>query len=223
MNNEKIMVEGKLIPISKPTECYYCDKGINPKIVNSFFYSYYNYCFAYIAFQCPCCDQVFFAKYQVPDYDLRNDPFYLHYSEVIGGHARSIDFPDEIKELSDDFVKNFNDSYTAEQSGCTEIVGIGYRKAFEFLMKDFAIKYNPNDKERIISMNLSQCVNEYSPDEDIKQLLERTTWIGNDYAHYKKNHSDITLDDLRELVLLAANSIYIYVRKKKYIKKIEKK
>ena len=47
-------------------------------------------------------------------------------------------------------------------------------------------------------MNLSQVVNEYSPDEETKELLTRTAWLGNDFTHYENKHEDFNVSDLKK-------------------------
>lgn len=225
MNYETITVEKIKFLISKPNICYHCEKGIDPKIINKFIYRFYDSYRIIITYQCPCCDNIFFAIYDVPQYlfgGIDNNSR-LYPIQIIGGNKLSKEFSSEIKELSENFIYIYNDTYKAEQAGCKEIVGIGYRRAFEFLIKDFAIKYHPEDKEKISKMLLSQCVEYYSPDEETKQLLLRASWIGNDFAHYSNKHEKITVEDLKNLILLSVESIDSYIKKKNYISKIEKK
>lgn len=116
MNKETIKIQKHKFCVIKPDVCYYCDKGINPIIINVFPYEFYNLVNIVVTFKCPCCEQIFFAKYQVnpatldydyTQYDLR--PF-----EVIGGHKRRMDFSQEITELSPGFIDNYNDAFVAE-------------------------------------------------------------------------------------------------------------
>ena len=225
MNLEKVKIENVEFFLNKPDTCYHCEKGIDPKIVNKFIYRYWQCYNIVITYQCPCCDEIFFAFYQIAldSYDGIIDRGTLYPFKIVGGNKISKTFSDEINDLSQGFVLNYNDSFKAEQSGCTEIVGLGYRRAFEFLIKDFALKYFPGDKDKIIYMPLSQCVEKYSPDDETKQLLLRTSWIGNDYTHYNNKHEDVTLEDLKQLIMLSVNDIESFIKKKNYIVKIEKK
>jgi len=49
-------------------------------------------------------------------------------------------FPKEVEKYSKNFIVIYNQAFTAEINGLTEICGLGYRKAFEFLIKDYLIK-----------------------------------------------------------------------------------
>lgn len=56
---------------------------------------------------------------------------------------------DEIKKISPSFYSIYNQSLTAKELGLTEIYGMGFRKAIEYLVKDYAIKKRPEDSEQI--------------------------------------------------------------------------
>lgn len=220
MNKETIKILEYELCIIKPNVCPYCDKGIDPIIINKFPYRFYDQCNIIVTLKCPCCEQVFFAKYQLDPTTLDYMPNEIFPLEVIGGYKKRMDFSQEITELSPGFIDSYNDAFVAEQAGCSHIVGMAYRRAFEYLIKDYAIKYNPNEAESIIKMNLSDCVNKYVKNNETKDLLLRTTWIGNDFAHYEKKHADIDLHDLKQLIDLSMGEIESEIKRKNYIAKI---
>ena len=222
MSIETIKIDGQNFFVEKPRTCHHCDKGIDPIVVNKFMYRFYDLYNIVVTYKCPCCEQIFFAIYQHnPASMILGDK--IMYFDIVGGHKEKRDFSEEITALSPNFVSNYNDAYFAEQSGCKDIVGIGYRRAFEFLIKDFAIKYNPEEETQIKNMNLTQCVEKYISDGEMKELLLRASWIGNDFAHYESKHSDVSIGDLKNLILLAADSITNCIKKKQYIQNIKKK
>lgn len=90
------------------------------------------------------------------------------------------------------------------------------------MVKDYAVKYHPSETEAIKKMNLSDCVKKYIKDDETKKLLFRTTWIGNDFAHYENKHTEIDLDGLKELIDLSIQEIETDIKKKNYIAKIPK-
>ena len=142
--------------------------------------------------------------------------------EVIGGHGLIKEFSKEISDLSPRFVEIYNDAYRAEQNGFSTIVGIGYRLAFEYLIKDYCISLKPEEKDKISKEQLSQCINDYF-DSDIKELIKRTTWLGNDFAHYETKHPDMNIQDLKKLIELCVSEIVTKIQKKFYIESIVKK
>jgi hypothetical protein len=112
-------------------------------------------------------------------------------------------FSDYIKNISPRFPIIFNQSVTAELLGLDEICGIGYRKALEFLIKDYLI-YKIQDSEHYFIKNntIMKCINKYSDKLEwgIKITSERGFWLGNDHAHYVIKWEDKTLKDLKDLI-----------------------
>ena len=119
-----------------------------------------------------------------------------------------ITFSESIKELSPKFVKIFNQAHFAEQlRALDELVGPGYRKALEFLVKDFAIKEHPEAEEEIKRKLLSPCIQEYLEDERIRRCATSASWLGNDQTHYVQRWTDRDIADLKTLVTLTKNWI----------------
>jgi hypothetical protein len=97
------------------------------------------------------------------------------------------DFPSLIKRHCKKFIVIYNQALTAEKNGLTEICGLGYRKAFEFLIKDYLLKkYPKTDHEKIKNLPITQCIATYVTSDEIKLLSYRVLWLGNDQAHYVK-------------------------------------
>ena len=105
-------------------------------------------------------------------------------------------FSSYILELSPSFCEIYNQAYIAQQQNLDKISGMGYRKALEFLVKDYAIFLKPEDKDKIKNASLSSCINNYIDNQKIKQLSLASTWLGNDETHYIKKHQDYTIDDI---------------------------
>ena len=214
------------VSVYKPSECNYCNKGVDLIFCDAFIAEFYSESILCVSYKCPVCQQIIICKYNLSTLGYSNmfnspiPPF-----ETLGGAGVSKVFSNEINELSPSFVKIFNDAYRAEQIGLTEVVGLGYRRAFEFLIKDYAISKENDDakKENIKKMQLSQVINIYFPDGEIKKLITRATWIGNDFAHYETKHSDINLEDLKQLILLSVSRIDESIKTKKFIEKIASK
>src|SRR5699024_8665402 len=103
-----------------------------------------------------------------------------------------------IREISNGFYEIYMQSATAEEYGLDEISGMGYRKALEFLMKDFAILNNPEDEEVIKNSFLSNVIKDYYNDSsEIQNLATASSWIGNDETHYERRNDDKSIKDLK--------------------------
>ena len=87
---------------------------------------------------CSKCEKFFIGHYEVLYYQTTN---LISFSPKKSYNTK--DFPKLIKELSPDFCEIYNQAYIAQQQGLTKISGIGYRKALEFLVKDYVIFLNP--------------------------------------------------------------------------------
>lgn len=116
-------------------------------------------------------------------------------------------FDESIEKLSPDFVKIYNESLAAESTSLFTICGVGYRKALEFLVKDFAIKLNPDKEELIKEQLLAKVIRDYIDSKRIKTLAERTAWIGNDETHYERKHEDLNFSDMKRFI----SSMLFYV------------
>ncbi|MXN90193.1 DUF4145 domain-containing protein [Flavobacterium sp. Sd200] len=101
--------------------------------------------------------------------------------------------------LESKFIKTYNQSVQAENAGLDEIAGMGYRKSIEYLVKDLATAKFPNDIEKIKGKALAQVLKDYFTG-DIKDILERAVWLGNDHAHYYKIFEQFDLTMLKDLI-----------------------
>lgn len=137
---------------------------------------------------CRSCNSTFITKYSIcKDNNNRTYSFAYKTSNIIYSEpnrfAKQI-FDDKIVALSPQFDKIYNQALAAESSGLDEIAGLGFRKALEFLIKDYAIYEHPDREESIKSNPLAQCIKNYIDNDSITTLAERSAWIGNDEAYY---------------------------------------
>ena len=105
------------------------------------------------------------------------------------------------------FVQIYSEAHTAEESNLKEICGMGYRKALEFLIKDYAIKLHPDDEETIKSTPLAKCIDSYIDNSRIKSLAKASAWLGNDETHYVRKHDDYDLESLKAFLKAAESFI----------------
>lgn len=122
-----------------------------------------------------------------------------------------------LKKVSEDFVKIYTQSHKAEQLGFDKICGMGYRKALEFLVKDFAINLHPKEVEKIKKQTLAQCIENFIDSPKIKTLSKASAWIGNDETHYCRQHEDYNIDHLKAFI----NAIVSYINSELELKKAE--
>jgi hypothetical protein len=134
-------------------------------------------------------------------------------------------FSETINKLSPMFVSIYNEAKTAKENGLSQVAGPGFRKAFEFLIKDYAKsgKEKAEDKNRIEGEFSGVVVNNYISDERIKELAKRVLWLGNDETHYLRIWEDRDINDLLTLISLAIHWIEIDLLSSQYINSMPRK
>ena len=191
-----------------PDECPQCHKRISP--IKGQGYSdtkkQYSDKALEVIFRCPNtdCHEVFIGYYSK---DSRGNSFYLRNTEPKTYSERS--FSDIIKGLSFDFPKIYNQSLTAENAGLDQVCGAGYRKALEFLIKDYLIRQTQDEKEqeKIKQELLGVCIKNRIKDANIKEVAKRAAWLGNDETHYLRKWDQRDLQDLKKLIDLTVHWI----------------
>jgi hypothetical protein len=132
-------------------------------------------------------------------------------------------FSETIREVSSSFINIYNQSLAAESANLGQLVGIGLRKALEFLVKDFSILKNPDKEEKIKVEPLGKCINTYIEDINVKECAKRAAWLGNDETHYLRKWDDRDIEDLKLLIRLTVNWIENVILTEKYITEMEDK
>ena len=126
------------------------------------------------------------------------------------------DFAPELREISPTFVEIYNQAYATGQLGLEQICGVGYRKALEFLVKDFACLENPGATEHIKNMFLGNCIRDYISDARIQGCAKRAVWLGNDETHYVRRWTGKDISDLKILIDLVIFWISSVLLTRKY-------
>lgn len=123
-----------------------------------------------------------------------------------------------IKTVSPDFVSSFGEAEVAEKHGLKMICGPGYRKALEFLIKDYVIGSHKDKADEIKKLNLGKCIQDYVADGKVKLVAARAVWLGNDETHYERKWEDKDLNDLKTLIGLTVHWIEMDELTKKALK-----
>jgi hypothetical protein len=129
-------------------------------------------------------------------------------------------FPETLAKLSPMFVSIFVEAEEATQLALTQIAGPGYRKAFEFLIKDYAKSLAPGKASEIEGKFSGAVVNEFISDVRIQAVAKRSLWLGNDETHYLRKWTDHDVADLVTLIKLTANWIEIEHLSKSYVQQM---
>lgn len=201
-----------------PSECGLCHKNIDPTFVSGAFIKGGKGSPKIEAvFQCTNvdCNSLIIGYYSLkPNTTV---PYYLIKTGPINPVGKIFD--GEIQEVSSNFITIYNQSFHAEQAGLTLISGLGYRKALEFLIKDYLIFLDKENEESIIKIPLGQCIAKLE-NRRIQELAKLASWLGNDEAHYARKWEDKDVNDLKRLIEVTVHFIAMEVSAEKYIKEM---
>lgn len=227
----KTKFEGRPIELEDPNICSHCHEINNPHSRWQVFTEDSDNSNVYItAWQCSNnqCKRIFLVQYK-----MKSDKDFV-FDRYLNGQPKGPDWPKPILELTDGnlisdespsktkFIKTYLQSLEAEMSGLDELAGMGFRKAIEYLVKDWAIHKNSDEKDKIQKMWLGQVISEYFEGE-LKEILERATWLGNDQAHYLKLFEEYDIEVLKELIDLIMVELDRKYKMQHYIKTIQKR
>lgn len=177
-----------------------------------------------VLYECPStkCGYLFLAHFERKSKQEGYSDGYFTYTHATPQVFKTIDFNEKISAVSPNFVEIFNQSANAESYGLSEICGMGYRKALEFLIKDYCVFLHSNDSEKIRSMLLMQCINTYITDTNIKECATRAVWLGNDETHYQRKWQDKDIDDLKLLINLVVHWLVSSLMTQEYLQSMQR-
>lgn len=194
------------IEVEFPNLCPHCGRTMVPECVSKSHsdekISYDEKAKFALTFRCSYNDC---KKYFAVEYFLNEDGIVKQINYSYRPPVKT-DFPKKIIDLSNMFVSIYSQSAIAESEHLDLIAGVGYRKAAEFLIKDYAIHKSPENEDKICKQPLGQVIQDYFNDfTKLKNLATAIAWIGNDETHYVRKHDD---KDLHDLKLFIDSAVY---------------
>jgi len=216
--------EGKMVRVfldKLPDRCPSCRMGIQPlfrtaHVVTSDFRPFF------AAFICPFdnCQVMFIARYRVSILPLEGKVVNLEGTPPLN-YVKPPEFAKSIAEMSPRFVRIYAQATLAETNELDEIAGSGYRKALEFLIKDFILSDLIHDDEeqqkQVRRGMLSDCIRKFIEDTRIQEAARRAAWFGNDETHYERRWEEKDISDLKTLINMTVNWVSLVVESKKII------
>jgi hypothetical protein len=223
IENRQIYFDDKAVfPVNRyPNECTICHSKfettpyyeriniLNPN--NDISSSTGNAYIIQVVFRCPACFFLLISTYQLDD---AARTFIFNNSQPIYPESKNIN--KAIANLSPSFEEIYQQAAKAEEYELYEIAGCGYRKALEYLIKDFCIRHLQCDKSVINEKNMAKCIEEDIKNENIKKCAKRATWLGNDETHYSRKWNK-DLNDLKKLIELSMHWILAELETKQYL------
>jgi hypothetical protein len=227
LNINAQMQDGKVVNCilrMLPDKCPNCNQHGQP-----------DYCFSayttpelgkplFAVFRCPVsnCRALYVATY---GYVQATNPLQWHLqSTSLSRYLEKQTFPKNIETISPLFCLTFNQALVAEENKLDQISGPGYRKALEFLVKDYLVGYLYKDEtskqEEVKRAFLANAIEKHIDQERIKQCAKRAVWLGNDEVHYTRKWDDKDIHDLKSLILMTVNHIDLTIESDRYLKEM---
>lgn len=209
------------IEIPEVDTCPSCGIATSPTFIDGFVIKHpdFGVIHCYTVLYCPKCKALYTAKYV--NRTMYNGTSDMFLDSVFPKTANKKSFSRNIEELSPEFVSLYNQASEAEgKNEIKGLAGLGYRKSLEFLIKDFLIKIQNQDKDTIIKMELGNCVNKLP--ERLQDIAKASVWIANDEVHYFRKNPEYDIEDLKSFVDCLIHFIEIEYTYKKAKKLIEK-
>jgi hypothetical protein len=155
-------------------------------------------------FRCPRndCERLFIARY------TQSHAGYSFFESVPLKVAPN-KWSDTVKRVSPRYCDIYDEASSAEQQGLKLVCGPGYRKALEFLVKDYLCAAHPARAEDIKREPLAKCIRDFIENPKIVATATRAAWLGNDEVHYLRAWEDKDLKDLKNLIDLTVHWIEI--------------
>lgn len=182
-----------------PDDCPICHKGIRVQHMTGWL----NNGRLQVVFRCPkeICQGLFIAYYEQRTTSATGAADNVYYLKGVQPYApEKRYFSEVIEEISKEFCDFYNEALEAEDRKLLNICGAGYRKAIEFLIKDYLIKVKSKKQEEIRETPLGKCIEDYIEDDNTKKCAKRAVWIGNDETHYIRKWKEKDLQDLKDLI-----------------------
>ena len=188
--------------IFPPCQCPYCDKIVEVKIIEGFCKEDECGYHGILITECPSCNKYSATLYNELLESFQRDAAYPYQQLPNNDNCDKIIVPEEISAISPDFQNLLDQAAKAECSGLEDLAAIGYRRALEFLVKDYCIFAWPGDTETIKNSTLHATIlklQEISP--IIENIAKKIKDIGNDHTHYIKRYP-YTYKEMKRLILI---------------------
>jgi hypothetical protein len=188
----------------RPDACPVCHLGVDAREVYTTMVVRGHVISGELAFQCPRvqCKALFIGYYR-----RISTAHEFDYERSAPVTPKGQTFSQEITDASPEFVRIYNQALAAEQAQLDAIAGVGFRKALEFLVKDYLISVAPDEatKAAIRKEFLGTCIEQRVHQTNLREVARRAVWLGNDETHYERRWTAHDIEDLKKLVRLTMN------------------
>lgn len=201
------------IEIDEPRQCMHCNQtGVQNFINGIITNGRYDKFDSISLFTCPLCASTtihFSHAWSVGGMSFENK---VHKSSetipVIKEKLENIS--QELQDEFPDFFEIYLQSEIAEKENLNQIAGMGYRKALEFLVTDYLLKYPVVDvTEDWLKNPHTTLGNKISkiPNTRMQTLAKATSFLGNDETHYTRRHPEHDIESMKAFIRVLLSEI----------------
>lgn len=146
---------------------------------------------------CPHCHRGFVIEHNMtikPNKSENDEIVIIEKSQTIYLHSTpNLDIDEQIRKISPKFYDIYRQCLIAKNEGLSDLYGMGFRKALEQLITDFAINKHFAEKDKILAMSLHNRIESYFHDSEAKTALMACKWLGNNETHYENCKTSFSL------------------------------
>lgn len=143
-----------------------------------------------VMYTCNSCNKRYLATYDL-DVPSKTGKFSSFHP------ALAVEYENDLLEpVSQKFINAYSQALRAEHAGDIDLAGMGYRKALECLLKDFAITELGVDISAVEKLSVYDVIGKYY-DNDIQVSADVVRILGNDYTHYESKHPETDFNVLK--------------------------
>ena len=106
----------------------------------------------------------------------------------------------DITDLSPNFAESHIQAQQAEHYGLDQVAGLAYRKALEFLIKDFLARKNPEKRQIYENAFLGECIESHTENEYLKNAARGAMWLCEDQRYYLRHYEVIDINHLKKYI-----------------------
>lgn len=217
-----VQTDGGSLPIDRYADkCPHCHHALAPRLVGATISgdSHARGTYIDVAFKCTLhdCLRLFIGTYKRTTMQGERMVHDFRFQKAVPLSFQPPEIQEEVKEISPSFENILSQSYAADSMGLDEVAGVGYRKALEFLIKDYCVHRVPEEEGSIKGAFLGAVIDKYVDDANLKACAKRAAWLGNDETHYVRKWEDKDINDLKVLIKLSCNWVSNNILTEKYM------
>ncbi len=201
------------IDIDEPRQCLHCHQtGLQNFVAGIITNGYHDKFNSISLFTCPLCASTsihFSILWTMPGMGFDNR---IHKSsQTIPVNNKKLENVSvDLESQFPDFFEIYYQSEKAEEENLNQIAGMGYRKALEFLVTDYLLKYPvpeiTDDWLKKPGVTLSDKISKI-PNTRMQTLAKATSFLGNDETHYTRRHPEHDIESMKAFIRVLLTEI----------------